>query len=359
MKDLLLIAVRKFLEKRVAPGKSILLGYSGGPDSKALLYLLMECRRFFSFKLHLAHVDHGWREESGREAVEIQKEADRLEVPLHLLRLEPKDFSAGNLEEQGRDHRLRFFFSLYDRLECQALALGHHADDQAEIVLKRVFEGASLFNLSGLSSVSQLYPARGIYHARSGCVDLSASRSLDSTIGEVACTRGMQVWRPLLKISKKKVLDWLSQRSLSYFLDPTNASKNFLRGRMREQMLPLLQESFGKEVSSNLCRLAEDSRDLKEYFSALNRPILFTVLEKSDGSALDLNPFLPLPDLQLKYLFVEWMRDERAVFSRQIMDATVAAVSKRGLKKKFSSGASEIEIDNGLILLKTRKKQLF
>ncbi len=156
MKDQLLLGVRKFLETRLLPAKPVLLGYSGGPDSKALLYLLMECRRFFALDLHLVHVDHGWREESGEEALEIQAEADRLGLPLYRKRLEEGDFSPGNLEEQGRNHRLQFFSKLYNELNCQALVLGHHACDQAEVVLKRVFEGASLFHLGGLVSDSQL-----------------------------------------------------------------------------------------------------------------------------------------------------------------------------------------------------------
>ncbi len=319
MKDYLLLGVRKFLETRLLPGKPVLLGYSGGPDSKALLYLLMECRRFFALDLHLAHVDHGWREESGEEALEIQAEADRLGLPIYRRRLGEGDFSQGNLEEQGRNHRLQFFSELYNALDCQALVLGHHAGDQAEVVLKRVFEGASLYHLGGLASDSQL------------------------------C--GMRVWRPLLPIRKSQVLDWLAQKNLAYFQDPTNFSKRFLRGRMREEMIPLLQTSFGKEVSSNLCRLGEESKEVREHFSVLNRPIIASVQRGSEMSSLDLNPFFPLPSLQLKYLLIEWMKNERAAFSRQILDGIVKALIERSPKKKFQSKAGTCMIGNGIIFL--------
>lgn len=109
MKDLLLLQLKKFLESRVVPGSSLLIGYSGGPDSKALLHLLYQCRRFADYTLHLAHVDHGWRSESAGEAELIADEAKRLGLNLHVKQLGAGDFEPGNLEEQGREHRLSFF----------------------------------------------------------------------------------------------------------------------------------------------------------------------------------------------------------------------------------------------------------
>lgn len=314
MKDLLLIAVKKFIEQRFVPGKPLLLGYSGGPDSKAMLHLLLECRRFFPLDLHLAHVDHGWREESRLEAAASVEEAERLGLDFHLHVLKPEDFASGNFEEQGRNYRYQFFSGLYQSLDCQALLIGHHADDQAEVVLKRVFEGSSLFAMSGLSLESQM--------------------------------REMQVWRPLLAFHKREILDWLSKKRLNYFQDPTNSSDRFLRGRMREEMIPLLRTSFGKEIAPNLCRLGEESREIRDYFCALNRPILDRLVE---SRSLDLNPFLPMSPIQLKYLLKEWMRKEGATFSKHILDGVVAAVLSRASGKKFQSKGYVFSIRSGII----------
>jgi tRNA(Ile)-lysidine synthase len=313
MRDSLQLQIKKFLESRLVQDKPILLGYSGGPDSKALLYLLYVCRRFFPVDIHLAHIDHGWREESAKEAAAIQVEADHLGLPLYTHKLDSKDFASKNWEEQGREHRLRFFSELYTRLECQALILGHHADDQAEVVLKRVFEGASLFNLKGLRAASTLL--------------------------------GMQVWRPLLSVSKKEVLRWLREKNLEYFQDPTNFSEAFLRGRMRQELIPQLKKSFGKEISANLCRLSEESAELHTYFSTLNEQLLDRIVKDSSGQSLDVTPFLPLPLLQLKYLVIEWMRNERMTVSRQMV-GDVARMLFEGKGKKelrWATGAFQIE----------------
>ena len=315
MKDPLLLTIRKFLESRIVPGRPVLLGYSGGPDSKALLYLLLDCRRFFPFELHLAHVDHGWREESGREASALQKEAEGLGVPFYLKTLTSEDFTQGNLEEQGRNLRLQFFSQIYRDEGCQALALGHHADDQAEVVLKRVFEGASLFSLGGLE--------------------------------KERCVQDMNLWRPLLNVPKKIVLEWLEKRQFTFFRDPTNHSLLNLRGKMREEILPFLSHSFGKEIAANLCRLGEESQQLKDYFSELNRPILATVRKEEDGYCLDLNPFFPIPAVQLKFLLKEWLGKEQLSLSRQIFEDLTAALLELSLGKKFITSEGKFQVERG------------
>jgi tRNA(Ile)-lysidine synthase len=323
MKDLLLLNVRKFLQPRLFPGRSLLLGYSGGPDSKALLYLLLECRRSFSFELHLAHVDHGWREESKMEAQDIQTEARVLGLPLFLKTLSMDDFNPGNLEEQGRIYRYEFFSQIYAQSNCQALVLGHHADDQAEIILKRTFEGASVFSLGGLAH-SSLF-------------------------------QEMQIWRPLLSVRKSQVLEWLSEKNLDYFQDPTNSNPRFLRGKMREEMLPFLCTSFGKEIVENLCRLGDESKEIKDYFSNLNQSILAKIQKTSKGDQLDLNPFLPMAALQLKYLLKEWLTREKKTFSRQIVEGIVLALRDRASKKRFISKECEFQIERGYLYFSKNK----
>ncbi len=314
VKDRLVLELKKFLQSRLLLEKPLLLGYSGGPDSKALLYLFLECRRFFPLNLHLAHVDHGWREESKQEAETIEAEAQTLGLPLHIQVLDYEKFKEGNLEEQGRNFRLQFFSELHRRLDCQALVLGHQAGDQAETVLKRVCEGASLFSMGGLTQESQLL--------------------------------GMTLWRPLLGISKGEILEWLSQKNLKYFQDPTNHSTRFLRGRMRKECLPALQESFGKQIESNFCQLGQESREIREYFFELNRHLLDHI--EKEG-CLDLNPFPQLPSLQLKYLLKEWMRREQVTMSRQILDAVVLTARKGKSGKRFQSKAGMFLIENGII----------
>lgn len=197
------------------------LAYSGGPDSKALLYALLEC----GIRPCVAHVDHGWRKESGAEAATIQDEVAKLGLEFHTTRL-----SGCTTEDEARQARYDFFQTL---MPFEALLVAHHADDLAETALKRVFEGAHLASLGGMAPKSSL--------------------------------EGMPVWRPFLRLRKKEILTFLEERSLVAFHDRTNDDPHFLRTRLRKQIIPELSGVFGKEVVPNLALLSERAYELKEY----------------------------------------------------------------------------------------------
>lgn len=250
MKDSLFNQLSKFLQLHYSYEKPLLLGYSGGPDSKALLYLLLKCMKEHPFALHLAHVDHGWRKESAEEAKILEKEAFSLGLPFHLCTL--SGAQKGNLEAVCRDLRLSFFGDLQKKLGAEALLLAHQRDDVAETVLKRILEGAHLPHLSGLKPVSFI--------------------------------NGMKVLRPLLSIPKKDIYEFLRKNHLTYFEDETNHKDCFLRGRMRNKIIPFLKEAFGKEVEANLYQISLRSQELSDSLDAAALPSLSHVLRGPWGA---------------------------------------------------------------------------
>lgn len=209
--------------------KKPLLALSGGPDSMALFYLLLS--KGIAFEV--AHVDHGWRSSSSSEALELAQLAQKNNIPFHLKVL---GLSGSNLEDRCRKERLEFFSTL-----SHDVVLGHHADDQAETVLKRVFEGARLTKLKGLSPISQ--------------------------IGE------LRLLRPLLNVQKKEILAWLDQEKITYFVDETNSDTRYLRSRMRKEILPSLSKSFGKRIEPSLCRIGKLASELDEFADQLVKDV--------------------------------------------------------------------------------------
>ncbi|MDX8431464.1 MAG: tRNA lysidine(34) synthetase TilS [Candidatus Algichlamydia australiensis] len=215
-----------FLRKQWNQKSPLLLGFSGGPDSMALLHMLLKVK----IPLHLAHVDHGMREEGEKEAQLLAGYADKLGLPFHLRTL--RGISGRNLEERFRDERRKFFIELTEKFSFQALLLGHHADDQAEVVLKRILEGARLYNLGGMAPVSK--------------------------------QEKLTIWRPLLGMRKEVLIKFLHYKGVHAFEDRTNSNLHYLRARMRAEIFPYLEKKFGKQVRMSLCRLAEESRGEKE-----------------------------------------------------------------------------------------------
>ncbi len=228
----------------------LLLGLSGGPDSLALFHLLLKYRKQHPFELGIAHVDHGWRQESSEEARLLQNIVEKEGLPFHLKTLLPEDLQ-GNLEAASRDARILFFADLCQKYHYQAVLLAHHADDQAETVLKRVLEGASLPYLCGLR--------------------------------ETATVHNVLFWRPLLKINKNEILQWLERHQLKGFDDRTNRDPRFLRGKFRTRILPALSKEFGKQVEKNLERLGAEALEWHHY---LNSKVIICCkqLKKGNGA---------------------------------------------------------------------------
>ncbi len=274
--------VQEFLSEHWNQNDPLLLGYSGGPDSKALLYLLLE----LGIRPHLAHVDHGWREESSLEAVSLKQEAENLGLPFYTVRLDPD-----RRESAARVKRLSFFSSLFEKIPFQALLLAHQADDWAETALKRTLEGAHLVYLSGMKPVSFL--------------------------------KSMPIWRPLLSVSRSDLIAYLHQKGLTAIDDATNRDPAYLRARMRTKILPDLSKVFGKEVSGNLALLGKRSLELQEYldrktgeaFSQLRKGPWGWVLPPSSSEPLEMRHLLQRLSLNLSRTILEGLVN--ALVSRQ------------------------------------------
>ncbi len=282
----------------------LLLGYSGGPDSKALLYALLEC----GITPHLAHVDHGWRDESAEEAEVLRGEAHELGCPFHSVRVEGKKG-----EDEARKARFSFFASLAS--QYQALLLAHQAEDLAETVLKRIFEGAHLVNLGGMQAVSRQY--------------------------------GMTIWRPFLKVRRAEVLEFLKERSLISICDPTNSDPKYLRTRIRYEIFPFLRRAFGKEITENLSLLSERSFELKTY---LDQHVNSVPVHRGPwGILIDLNGFEPIEQCH----FLQKIAKEEAliILSRPVLQALLDWVKKGSKSKYLVVQTTKILVDGGKIFL--------
>jgi len=311
--------VKGFLRRYYIAGRPLLLGFSGGPDSTALLLLLQECSRSFPIPLHVAHLDHGWRDESAQEAEELKRRVEALGLPFHMKRIKTPR-GGRNLEKKGREERLNFFSALCRQEGCQALLLAHQAEDQAETVLKRVLEGASLIHLGGMKEVCHL--------------------------------DGMEIWRPLLRLSKKEICTWLNARGTPYLLDPANEDERFLRGRMRFRIFPEIKKSFGKDAALPLGRVGAAAQELKEYLERRVAPFLKRLEKKSDGWVLDLNPFLPLEKIELSALVRILAQREGCFLSFEAVEALCKSINAKGLCKKKASKRGEFLSGRGVLAMK-------
>jgi tRNA(Ile)-lysidine synthase len=277
--------IAEFLKRHWDGRRPLLLGYSGGPDSKALLYSLLDAG---CASLHLAHVDHGWRKESKEEARALEMEAKRLNLPFHSIRLDLPE--SVNKEAASREARFAFFKTLFEKIPFHALLLAHHAGDAAETALKRVLEGAHLPFLGG-----SMEPASRMHE--------------------------MNVWRPLLAVKKGEILSYLILKNLTSLTDPTNGDPAYLRARMRTEILPALAKAFGKEISDNLLLLGSRAAELKAYLE-----------KKTEMHQLQRGPWgsfafmAPLERVEARYLLQKWGEAEKVKLSRNLLEKALDAL---------------------------------
>lgn len=273
----MLSSVGKICEKR----GPLLLALSGGSDSFALYHLMLETKHPFE----VIHVDHGWREESGLEAEEL---ASKVQVPFHLHRLQKPQT---NREDAARQERLSLYKKICEERNLEGVLLGHHADDQAETVLKRLFEGARLTKLSGLE--------------REKIVE------------------NVLLLRPLLDFRKKQLISYLENKGESWFREPPSDD---LRNRMRRHILPILSEYFGKEIVPVLCRLAEDAKRLR--------------VEKEN--------------FWLQENVSDFFENQKVAISRPTLHAVLDHLSKGSRQKTMVIGKGKLLIDGGTLVYNKR-----
>lgn len=206
-------------------GQTLLLGLSGGPDSSALFHFLLRAGVSFA----VAHVDHQWREESGEEALVLRRLVEQAGVVFHQHTLEKKAPD----EAGAREDRLTFFKQLCVSYGYPGVLLGHHSDDQAETVLKRIFEGSVYGALQGMRPVT--------------------------------FWQELLILRPWLSIEKKRIIQFLERERLSFFVDKTNEENVYLRGRMRTQLIPYIETIFGKKIGRALSRLGQQAAAWESY----------------------------------------------------------------------------------------------
>ena len=239
MRDMDKFAVR--LPDGYAQSTPVLVAFSGGADSTLLLHLMQEHALQNNAPLFAVHIHHGIRgKEADRDLNFCRQVCRDLGVPLFAIKVNVPALAkkAGqSLEEAARHARYRHFARLMQQHNIPLLATAHHADDNLETILFRICRGTGTQGLRGIPAFA---PLPGVPKDRDLCL-----------------------FRPLLSLTKQEILDECSARGLDFVTDATNACNDYARNRIRNCVIPELEQLFvhPQHAALRLCRAAAEDCD--------------------------------------------------------------------------------------------------
>jgi len=265
----LLPTLDTFFRDRLGPGDRLLIAFSGGPDSTALLHALHRLAPALSADLVAAHLDHRLDLDSGRRARAAGELAAAVGVPLVSGRLETGGRPPGeSAEAYARRRRYAFLERTAEDLGARCVVTAHHADDQAETVLLRLLFG------SGLGGLAAIRPVRGRFV------------------------------RPLLGVRRDELRRSLEGSGLEPVADPTNADLRVPRNLVRHRLLPSLAHADPRIVERLGTLASSAAAARRRTDDVLARHLRLRV--RPDGAELDRRAFErlpePLPDAALSLL---------------------------------------------------------
>lgn len=225
--------------------RGVVVAVSGGPDSVALLDLLL---RLSPLPLHVAHLDHRLRgAESAADADFVRGLAAGLKLPVTVASIdvlaEARARGRG-IEEVAREARYGFLLETALASGCDRIATGHTMNDQAETFLMRLARGAGLRGLAGMRPVAPAHlfdPSRDFDEFPRGPSGLPARPS---------------IIRPLLCLTRDEVEGYCRDYNLAFRTDQSNATADYTRNRVRRDVLPALR-SINPRVVERISRASE------------------------------------------------------------------------------------------------------
>ncbi|MEE0682837.1 MAG: tRNA lysidine(34) synthetase TilS [Bacilli bacterium] len=186
----------------------IVIGCSAGPDSMALVDMLLKIREKYSLSLIVAHVNHNLRAQSVQEEEYLRNYCEKNQIMFECMMI--TEYGDDNFHNEARNIRYDFFEKVVYKYHANYLMTAHHGDDLVETVLMRITRGSNLNGYSGFKKVVE----KGDY----------------------------KIVRPLLGYTKQELEDYDKCNHVMYYVDDSNAKDKYTRNRYRKYVLPFLKE---------------------------------------------------------------------------------------------------------------------
>lgn len=245
----------------IKDGDSVVVGVSGGPDSIALLHILIKLQKQIQFNIVVAHINHMIRSDAIEDQKYVEKYCKNNNIPFYVkqARVEKlaKEQKIGT-EEAGRSLRYEFFNEILEKTKSNKIATAHTKNDNAETVLMNIIRGSGTKGLKGIEII-----------------------------------RDNKYIRPLLEISRTEIEEYCKKNNLEPRIDSTNMENIYTRNKIRNLLIPYIQKEFNPKIIETIDRLSSISKEENKYFENITKKVYeeISVEETKSEIVLDLKKF--------------------------------------------------------------------
>lgn len=206
-------------------GDNIVVGVSGGPDSMTLLNVLINLKEELNFKMTVAHINHMIRIEAEEETRYVENFCEEKNIECFVKKEKVVELAKTNkigTEEAGRKLRYEFFEEVLKKVNANKVATAHTANDNAETVLMNIIRGSGTSGLKGIEPI-----------------------------------RDNKFIRPLIECTREEIEQYCEKEKLDAKMDKSNSENIYTRNKVRNMLLPYIQENFNPNIIVSLNRLSE------------------------------------------------------------------------------------------------------
>ena len=266
-------ALRRCLERRaVSPQGELVLAWSGGRDSTALAHMLARLRQELTLPLRAVHIHHGMQAPADDWVRQVRQQAEAWHLPLKVHHVQVS--FAASREDQAR--RARQSVWAQELRSEDILLLAHHAGDQAETLLFRLFRGTGLDGLAAMA------------------------------VEETWTNPSYRIWRPWLDQSRQLITAYLREQGIAWSEDASNSETHFDRNYLRHEILPRIEARW-PQAQAHLVALAEEGHD--ERFLRQEQVHASLAAVMTTPSSLAIEALQRLPATLLRRVLRAWLQE--------------------------------------------------
>lgn len=273
----------------------IVIGCSTGPDSMALLDMLLSVRKKNDLSIICAHVNHNVRKQSLEELKFIDKFCKEKDITFETMTIEK--YGDDNFQNEARNIRYQFFEDIVNKYNANYLMTAHHGDDLIETILMRITRGSNLQGYSGFKKVVEM--------------------------------DNYKIVRPLIYYTKQELLEYDNINKVEFFIDDSNSKMKYTRNRYRKNVLPFLKEEDSK-VHEKFLKFSETLSGAYLFIERKRDKAIEAIVE--DGN-INIDKFLKIDTyLQrevLYYLVAKFYQDDLILIGDKHIDLLLDLINSK------------------------------